>query len=289
MDFSQAVLDPSANGAAPNPGKRGREIGVPVAMALPQQNRSIDLLSLQPQPPLPPPALVRFAQLQSHPPAVVSTGLRLSPEEGLLSTFSTSFLSSIFSEELAAHLNQQKGEIEQFLCAQRDQLRRALAQKWRRHYRSLIGAAAELAAQRLREKAAAVGRLTRRIIELEDHLARLRTESMAWQAKAMADQATAASLEAQLQQAAAAAASRAQGGPCGESIPAEDAESVYVDPDRVEMKRACRACRARLASVVLLPCRHLCLCDACDGGESPAESCPVCGCVTTGGIRVLLG
>ncbi|RWW04766.1 hypothetical protein GW17_00031991 [Ensete ventricosum] len=112
-------------------------------MALPQQNRFINFLSLQPQPPLPPPAVVRLAQLQSHPPAVVSTGLRLSPEEGLLSTFSTSFLSSIFSEELAVHLNQQKGKIEQFLCTQRDQLRRALAQMRRRHYRSLIGAAAE--------------------------------------------------------------------------------------------------------------------------------------------------
>ena len=47
---------------------------------------------------------------------------------------------------------------------------------------------------------------------------------------------------------------------------AEDTESAYIDPDRVVVSGPkCRGCGKRLASVVVLPCRHLCLCAECNG------------------------
>ncbi|CAL9044859.1 unnamed protein product [Musa banksii] len=309
MDFPRAApgfIDPSelllANGAPPNPRKRGRGgIGFPETPPPPppqlQQNHPVDLLSLQPQrpsAPLSPPALVSFAQHQSHPSLRVSTGLRLSfkdrcqqqnqKQSNPLLSSSSSFLSSLLSEELTTHINQQKGEIEQFLHAESEQLRRGLAERRWRHYRYLLSAANESAARRLREEEAEAERAARRSAELEGRLARLRIESMAWKAKATADQATATSLQVQLQKAVATAA-QARG--C-EASPAEDAESAFMEPHRVEQGRACRACRERLASVVLLPCRHLCLCDACDGGGGPVESCPVCRCGKAGSVRVYL-
>ncbi|KAG6477718.1 hypothetical protein ZIOFF_061148 [Zingiber officinale] len=116
-------------------------------------------------------------------------------------------------------------------------------------------------------------------INAQGRLAHLRTESMAWQAKAMANQAKAATLHAQLQQAISAAATtpvQAAGETRrGGSTPsAEDAESAFVDPDRVDPERACRLCGRREAAAVLLPCRHLCLCELCDSGPTPVESCP---------------
>lgn len=297
-----------ANGANGNPRKRGREVtSVPMA-SMPQQSQPVNLFSLQPLPvsaPLPPPTLVSLAELRTLPRPLVSTGLRLAfgdqnqhqsqnQSNPLLcssSPASSSLFSSLLFEDLAAQINQQKDEIEQFLHAQGEQLQRTLAEKRQKHYGALLGAAEKSAARRLREKEAEVEREALRSSELEDRLARLRTESMAWQAKAMADQVTAASLHAQLQHAAATAATAPQGNPggCGDPLPAEDAESANVNPGHAEPEHACRTCRRRPASVVLVPCRHLCLCDACDGGQSPAESCPVCGCVTTGRIRVLLG
>ncbi|KAJ8505285.1 hypothetical protein OPV22_006171 [Ensete ventricosum] len=305
MDFPRAApgfIDPSAlllaNGAAPNPRKRGRggiafpETAPPPPPQQLQENHPVDLLSLQPQRTSAP--LGSFAQHQSLPSLLVSTGLRLSfkdrcqqqnqKQSNALLSSSSSFLSSLLSEELTTHINQQKGEIEQFLHVEAEKLRRGLAERRRRHYRYLLSAANESAARRLREEEAEAERAARRSAELEGRLARLRIELMAWKAKATADQATAASLQAQLQQAAAAAA-QARG---GEASPTEDAESTFMDPHRVEQGRACRACRERLASVVLLPCRHLCLCDACDGGGGPVESCPVCGCVKAGSVRVYL-
>ncbi|XP_010933546.1 E3 ubiquitin-protein ligase BOI isoform X2 [Elaeis guineensis] len=274
-------------------------------MAAPsQQQHPMSLFSVQSQPcstPLPPPTVISLAQLQSQTPPLVSTGLRLAFEDqqqqhqeqnqnqyNLLLSSSSPF-SSFLSEELAAEINRQKDEIEQFLHAQGEQLRRALAERRQRHYRALLGAAESSAARRLREKEAELERAARRRAELEDRLARLRTESMAWQAKAMAEQAAAATLHAQLQQAAAAAAAAPPQGKaeCGGESPAEDAESAHVDPDRVEPERACRACRYRPVSVVLLPCRHLCLCSACDAAAA-SDACPVCRCPRTGSVQVFL-
>lgn len=48
-------------------------------------------------------------------------------------------------------------------------------------------------------------------------------------------------------------------------------------------KRICRGCGEMESCVLLLPCRHLCLCTGCG---SARRGCPVCGSVMTGTIRV---
>ncbi|XP_042398827.1 BOI-related E3 ubiquitin-protein ligase 1-like isoform X1 [Zingiber officinale] len=332
MDLPRAAagfLDPSAllltGGAAGNPRKRGAESIADPAAALPQQNGSVDLLSLRPQhsrTPFSSPVIVTLAQVQSHPPPVVSTGLRLSLEEQYqqqtqtvtnpLPFSSSSLPSFLLSNDLISQIDRHKEEIEQFLRAQvpfasnpfsdrlicpitaskkcctspfqGEQLQIALVERHRMHYRSLLCAASVDAANRIREKQAEVERAAQRSAELQNRLVRLRSESNAWQAKAMADQVMAASLHSQLQQAAAAAAALSQAR-SGDAPPAEDAGSAIVDPNRNDAARTCRACRGRPAMMVLLPCRHLCLCEACDAA---VDACPVCESDKTGRIRVFL-
>ncbi len=40
-------------------------------------------------------------------------------------------------------------------------------------------------------------------------------------------------------------------------------------------QRMCVICQAKEKSVVLLPCRHMCLCDECSGYDE-LQQCPLC-------------
>ncbi|KAL5225768.1 hypothetical protein ABZP36_012407 [Zizania latifolia] len=242
--------------------------------------------------------VVSLARAQKRP----ATGLRLDFDEGSEHVSSTSSASSLLSDELAAQCDQYKNEMVQLFQYHMERLRRALAEVRRRHYRSLLGAAEAAAARRIREKEEDVSRAARRGAELEERVGQLRAEAAAWQAKALADQSTAAALHAQLQQAAVAAQARGKAvEDNAEGAAADDAESGFVDPDRVvevlappPPSRPCRTCRLRASSVVLLPCRHLCVCDACEPAVSTTltgtavAACPMCRGAVTGTVQVFL-
>ena len=147
-------------------------------------------------------------------------------------------------------------------------------------------------ARRLREKEAEVEKAARRNAELEARAAQLSVEAQVWQAKARTQEAQAATLQAQLQKAMMSGVSPAQDSRRGEDPlggvegQAEDAESAYNDPDRVIVSGPrCKACRKRVASVVLIPCRHLCLCTECD---QVAQACPLCLALRSSSVEVYL-
>lgn len=190
-------------------------------------------------------------------------------------SLSSSSSSSLISGEIAAKLGQQTEEIDQFLLEQGEQLRRTLAELRRRHCNALLGAAV----QRMHQKQAELDRAAKRAADLKYGLARLQAESTAWRAKAMADQATIAALQAQIQQAVVDPVHE-EG--FGES---PDAESVYVDSIRTG---ACKGCGDRPATVVMLPCRHLSMCSHCESTSVADVPCPVCHCARTGSVQVFL-
>ncbi|CAK9171478.1 unnamed protein product [Ilex paraguariensis] len=267
------------------------------------------LASMQSQPS----QLIDVTQLHTPQPNVVSTGLRLAfgdqqqfqlqqrqqhqqpqtqnQQQQTLSPQS-SVLLSLLAEDFEAQIKQQRDEIEHFLQAQGEQLRRTLAERRQSHYRALLRAAEESVAKRLRDKEAEVEKAARQNAELETRAARLSAEAQVWQAKARAQEATAATLQAQLQQAIMSGQDREEGGGgrgqgCAAAGEAEDAESAYIDPDRVVVSTGpcCKACRKRVASVVLLPCRHLCVCTVCD---AVVQACPLCLSLRSSSVEVFL-
>ncbi|WVZ23919.1 hypothetical protein V8G54_002463 [Vigna mungo] len=273
-----------------NSRKRAREDATVANNTTP--SNLINPFSLQSQPP----QLIHLSQLHNHQQNVVSTGLRLSfddqqqqqqkrlhlhhnhSQQLLLHASHSSAFSSLLSQALASQIKQQRDEIDQFLLAQGEQLRRTLAEKRQKHYNALLRAAEEAVARWLREKEAEVEKATRKNAELEARAAQLSVEAQVWQAKARAQEATAATLQAQLQQTI-----MCQGGEeavagvsCAVEGQAEDAESAHIDPERVVLAAArpkCRGCTKRVASIVVLPCRHLCICTECD---AHFRACPVC-------------
>ncbi|KAF5460264.1 hypothetical protein F2P56_020147 [Juglans regia] len=315
LDQSHMLLINNGVGANNNPRKRAREVAQSTGVSSsPHIN---PMFSLQSQPS----QLIDVSQLHNNnnniqQPNVVSTGLRLSfgeqrqqqqhqrqqlqQQQQNVCHSSSPFL-SLIAEDVAAQIKQQIDEIEQFLQAQGEQLRRTLAEKRQRHYRTLLAAAEGSVARRLLEKETEVEKATRRNNELEARAAQLSVEAQVWQAKAQAQEVTAATLQAQLQKAivsgggggaSPARDSRrmedslgcAVGGTEGNYV--EDAGSAYIDPDRVVVSGPrCKACRKRVASVVLLPCRHMCICTECD---QVAQACPLCLTLRSSSIEVYL-
>uniref|UniRef100_A0A1J3FDL8 BOI-related E3 ubiquitin-protein ligase 1 n=1 Tax=Noccaea caerulescens TaxID=107243 RepID=A0A1J3FDL8_NOCCA len=277
------------NNEGSNQRKRGRETN----------NQQFPLQSQFPQ-------VIDLSLLHNHnhqPSKMVYTGLRLSSGEDQTRKMITNLfqqniphrnlVSISYEDVVATHINRQSEELDEFLHAQAEELRRTLAEKRKMHYRALISAAEETLVCKLREKEAEIDIATRRHNELEARDAQLRAETQAWQARATANEAAAASLQAQLQHAVnirggvSAQDSRAdeEGLLCAAGMSGlDDAESAYVDPERL-MRPRCKGCRKREASVVVLPCRHLSICPECD---RTALACPLCLMLRNSSVEAIL-
>ncbi|MCO5610459.1 hypothetical protein L7F22_064697 [Adiantum nelumboides] len=228
-------------------------------------------------------------------------------------------------DELSTQLSQQQEELNQLIKAQAEQLRQVLEDRAQRQSKGLLAAVERGLSKRLREKEVEMERVVKRNKELEDTVKQLSMESQVWQSKAKNNEALVAILRSNLQQAVLAQhqnreqQSRLEG--CGDSE-VDDAASLYIDDNphaqqmramaglrktqfltpssgimksthqssimydnEVTVMRACRTCKAKEASVVLLPCLHLCLCVAC---KDECERCPVCSSLKSANVEVFL-
>lgn len=181
---------------------------------------------------------------------------------------------------------------------QNEQARQLLEEKRVRHSRALIAAIEEGVSRRLREKDLEVEKCKRRNMELEEHARKLNLELHLWQNKLKSSEAQVLALRSNLQQAQQAVQlSREQSKEgCGDSE-ADDAASSHHDDladaqarafrENKELKeqRTCRVCRCNDVSILLLPCRHLCLCKDCEGRST---TCPLCQSPKNASVQVYM-
>lgn len=135
--------------------------------------------------------------------------------------------------------------------------------------------------QKLREKHAEVESINKRNIELEDRMEQLSVEAGAWQQRARYNENMIAALKFNLQQAFVQSRDSKEG--CGDSEVDDtatcgnghtlDFHLLSKDSSNMKEMMTCKACRVNEVTMVLLPCKHLCLCKDC---ESKLSFCPLC-------------
>lgn len=258
----------------------------------------VDLLSLQCKRP----SLMSLSDLNQQAPGTVSTGLRLAfeDEHGTSVPNTTkgdsASIFSCLSDDLKMKLQQQRDEVDQFLRVQGDHLRQSLVEKRQRYLRSLLSVIEEGLSGRLRDKDLEIEKLNRRNMELEERVKQLKLEAHVWQSKARNHEVMVATLKSNLQQAVVQSKEQTREG-CGDNG-ADDAESTHLDPN-AEINYAkllrgsmdprdqitCKICRNNVVSILLLPCKHLCLCRDC---EMTFDTCPVCHAIKNASVEVYM-
>ncbi|CAN6251727.1 unnamed protein product [Urochloa humidicola] len=201
------------------------------------------------------------------------------------------------SRGVLSHIHRHGVEIDAFVRMQNERLRAGLEEARRRHVRAAVSAVERAAARRLRAAEADLERALARGAELGERLRQVGAEEQAWRGVATGHEAAAAGLRATLDQLLLQPpppTTRAEGQGDAE---ADDAGSCcFGPPGREEVaggggekasgrSRACRSCGGAEACVLVLPCRHLCLCAVCEGG---VEACPVCAAAKNASLHVLL-
>ncbi|KAG9439516.1 hypothetical protein H6P81_019681 [Aristolochia fimbriata] len=211
---------------------------------------------------------------------------------------------SFLGEDLSSQFQQQQQEIDQFIAQHTEKVRWELSEKRRRHVGRVLEAVEQSVLRRLRSKEEEVEKMGKLNWVLEERVKSLSLENQIWRDLARTNEATAIALRTNLEQLlaqvrapqAAAEGGGAAGAAAGgtTAVPAaEDAESCCDSTSEADSGEAagswkgsgrwCRNCHKADSCVLLLPCRHLCLCTAC---ASALLTCPVCHSDKTASVHV---
>ncbi|KAM0853286.1 hypothetical protein ACQ4PT_051188 [Festuca glaucescens] len=200
-------------------------------------------------------------------------------------------------QDMLSQLCRQGMEIDALVRVETERMRAGMEEARRRHVRALLSAPERAAAGRLRAADAAIELARCRNATLSERLAQISAEEQAWIGVAKSHEAAVAGLRATLDQLLQSPGVAAAEGAAGEGADAEDARSCCFetplgddagdDGDAASNKSraACKACGEGESCVLLLPCRHLCLCPACDAA---VDTCPVCAATKNASLHVLL-
>ncbi|XP_057840842.1 probable BOI-related E3 ubiquitin-protein ligase 3 isoform X2 [Cryptomeria japonica] len=243
----------------------------------------------------------KATSLNLQPKSFDFTGLRLSVQEDHSNATSRKELNNnnnsilYASNNLATEIQRQKEEMEQFIRVQEEGMRRSLLERTEKQSKALLCAAAAAVTRKLQEKDLELHHLKRKNLELEDQIRGLAIETQGWQKRAKNNEAMAVALKLQIDQINkegsgdseeeamnTAIANMSSSSSC-QVIPSNNNNNIYMENLVLEMQRKCRVCRQNEMCILLLPCRHLCLCKLCD---SKIDVCPLCSALKTASVQV---
>ncbi|PKU85778.1 E3 ubiquitin-protein ligase BOI isoform X1 [Dendrobium catenatum] len=231
----------------------------------------------------------------------VSTGLRLFYDDDEPHSSIRTAMGSMPSlplptllDNICPEIELQNEEFNRYLRMQEEQFVKGATEIRQRHFSSFASMVEAEFSRKLHDKDLEIESINRKNRELADQIRQAAVEAQTWQQRAKYNESIVHALQSSLQQlmdqgAVAAAANHGREG-CGDSEVVDSAtsfglNSVMDGGDRWQMslRRACKACKGRESRMLLLPCRHLCLCRSCDG---MVDVCPVCFIRKTASVEV---
>ncbi|WOL07860.1 putative BOI-related E3 ubiquitin-protein ligase 3 [Canna indica] len=194
-------------------------------------------------------------------------------------------------DDQSYYLQQQMFDVDRLILQHAERMRAEMAERRRRFVRRILASVEDGVSKRLMAREEEIARIGRVNWALEERIKRLCVENQMWRDVAQSNEAAANALRASLEQVLAVQVrvKNEEAAEEGAASSADDAESCCCvagngeDQEEAGVRRVCRGCGQREPSVLLLPCRHLCLCAACGAA---AASCPICNCSNTGSLSV---
>ncbi|KAI3708796.1 hypothetical protein L2E82_38252 [Cichorium intybus] len=222
------------------------------------------------------------------------------------------------SEDIASHIYLQQSEIDRFISHHTEKMKTEIEEMRKRNSRTLIAAAEERMMKKLKAKEEEIVKIGQLNWSLEEKVKSLNVENQIWRELAQANEATANALRNNLQQVLAQlqlqqqyrldfidnAAKPTASIDAAQSYCGSNHEDQYQDQQRMlaeddgrerklnhnndadeygRFNRRCRNCAKEESCVLLLPCRHLCVCTLCD---SSISICPICKSTKSAGVHV---
>ncbi|CAA2959455.1 probable BOI-related E3 ubiquitin- ligase 3 [Olea europaea subsp. europaea] len=229
---------------------------------------------------------------------------------------------TFLGEDISFQIQQQQSEIDRFITQHMDKVRMEIEGTRARYSQSLATAVEENIMKKLKAKEEEVEKIVKLNWALEERVKSLCVENQIWRDLAQTNEATAKTLRCHLEKVLTQVKDEQQQRHCGDDAAAaliDDAQSCcgsnFDEIDRLVLpecssrefvnnsngggactksvhntvvsnkNRMCRRCGKEESCVLLLPCRHLCLCTLCG---SSLHTCPICNSTKTASVHVKL-
>lgn len=205
-------------------------------------------------------------------------------------------------DDVMAELEKENKEISYYLRLQAEQIGKQMKEVNQRQMISFLANLERAVGKKLREKELEAEAMNRKSKELNEQIRQAAMEVQSWQSAALYNQSVANSLKSRLMQVVAQGTNLTREG-TGDSEEDNAASSQNLNtgaPGGFFQSSllggggggtttvglgACRWCGGKEASVLVMPCRHLCLCADC---ERVSDVCPVCRFPKSGSVEINL-
>ncbi|KAK6150207.1 hypothetical protein DH2020_017732 [Rehmannia glutinosa] len=193
-------------------------------------------------------------------------------------------------EDILPQIQNYQLEIDAIISQHTKKIRLELEERQKQQARMLAAAIGEGVMKKLKEKDEQIQRMGKLNLVLQERVKSLYVENQLWRDLAQSNEAAANSLRTNLEQVLLHVGGgnggdeRVSGGEIAGAAVEEDVESCCGSSDDAQDKddvgsscyndRKCKRCGERESCVLLLPCRHLCLCNVCGSGSITYKHAP---------------